>query len=94
MKKEIVYKLTANFEDFAHTTDEGVEFWLARDLQQLLGYGQWRNFQNVIAKAKVACEMSEQSIPDHFPDVSKMVDIGSGAKKNVEDIMLTRYAFA
>ncbi len=92
MKKEIVYKLTAHFEDFAHKTEEGVEFWLARDLQQLLGYGKWENFQNVIAKAKTACEISEQNIPDHFPDVRKMVTIGSGAQKEIEDILLTRYA--
>ena len=57
MKKEIVYKLTENFEDFLHNTEDGVEFWLARDLQHLLGYGKWDNFQNVISKAKTACEI-------------------------------------
>ena len=92
MKKDIVYKLTENFEDFLHKTDDGVEFWLARDLQHLLGYGKWDNFQNVISKAKTACEISGQDISDHFADVGKMVDIGSGAQKEIDDVMLTRFA--
>ncbi len=92
MKKDIVYKLTENFEDFLHKTDDGIEFWLARDLQHLLGYGKWDNFQNVISKAKTACEISGQDIADHFADVGKMVDIGSGAQKEIDDVMLTRFA--
>ena len=92
MKKDIVYKLTENFEDFLHKTEEGVEFWLARDLQHLLGYGKWDNFQNVISKAKTACELSGQDISDHFADVGKMVEIGSRAKKEIDDLMLTRFA--
>lgn len=92
MKKDIVIKLTENFEDFVHTTEDGVEFWLARDLQHLLGYGKWDNFQNVISKAKTACEISGQDISDHFADVGKMVDIGSGAQKEIDDLMLTRFA--
>ena len=70
----------------------GVEFWLARDLQHLLGYGKWDNFQNVISKAKTACELSGQDILDHFADVGKTVDIGSGAQKEIDDTMLTRFA--
>lgn len=92
MKIQIIHQLTENFENISHTTEQGVEFWLARDLQHLLGYNKWDNFQNVINKAKTACETSNQKIKNHFADVGKMVSIGSGAEKEVEDLMLTRYA--
>ena len=92
MNKNIIYSLTDNFEAHAHKTSDGVEFWMARDLQQLLGYTEWRNFTLVITKSKTACELSEQQVTDHFVDVNKMVAIGSGAEKPIADIMLTRYA--
>jgi DNA-damage-inducible protein D len=92
MKKELVKSLTDTFQNHSNTTDNGIEFWFARDIQHLLGYTEWRNFTNVITKAKTSCEASGNNISDHFVDINKMVNIGSGAQKQVEDIMLTRYA--
>ncbi|MCR4304874.1 MAG: DNA damage-inducible protein D [Gallionella sp.] len=92
MKTEIVHTLTDTFEAHAQQAENGIEFWLARDLQHLLGYDEWRNFTAVINKAKTACEVSDHAISDHFVDVNKMVDLGSGSQREVDDIMLTRYA--
>jgi DNA-damage-inducible protein D len=92
MKRELVKSLTDTFQEHSNTTDNGIEFWFARDIQHLMGYTEWRNFTNVITKAKTSCEVSGNNISDHFVDINKMVNIGSGAQKPVDDIMLTRYA--
>ena len=92
MKTELVNSLTSTFEACAQRADSGVEFWLARDIQHLLGYSEWRNFLTVINKGKTACEVSGHPISDHFVDVNKMVDLGSGSQRDIDDIMLTRYA--
>lgn len=92
MKSDLIHALTDTFEAHAQQAENGVEFWLARDLQFLLGYSKWDNFLNVISKAKTACEISEHQVSDHFADVGKMVDLGSGSQREVDDIMLTRYA--
>jgi len=88
MNSESIQELTSTFEAHAQQTENGIEYWLARDLQPLLGYTQWRNFLGTIGKAKTACERSERQVADHFADVSKMVDLGSGSQREVEDIML------
>lgn len=92
MKTEIIKTLITNFESCSQKTEKGVEFWLARDLQKLLGYAKWDNFISVLDKAKIACQNGGNLSEDHFADVGKMVDIGSGTKREVEDVMLTRLA--
>lgn len=92
MKKDLICALTNNFEAHAQQTDDGIEFWLARDIQYLLGYTKWDNFLNVVSKARASCEVSGHKVADHFADVGKMVELGSGSQRKVDDIMLTRYA--
>lgn len=91
MNKKLVIKLHNNFEDIAQEHD-GVAYWTARDIQPLLEYFEWRNFEEVIEKAKSACNGSEQSVEDHFVEVNKMVELGSGSKRAIKDYELTRYA--
>jgi DNA-damage-inducible protein D len=91
MEQQLIAKLHRNFEDYAHEKD-GVIFWYARELQGLLGYGRWENFENVLSKAKIACENAKNLINDHFRDVTKMIPMPKGAEKEILDIMLTRYA--
>ena len=92
MKQEIIQKLHKNFNDYVQKTESGLEFWFARDLQGLLGYDKWENFQKVIEKAKIACKNTGLIVEDHFPDVGKMVLTGSKAKREIDDIALTRHA--
>jgi DNA-damage-inducible protein D len=91
MEKETIKKLSKTFEECSYES-EGMEYWLARDLQDLLDYTQWRNFLNVVDKAKIACKTTGNEIPDHFADVSKTIHMPKGAEKQIDDIMLTRFA--
>ena len=91
MDKEIITKLKKSFEECANETD-GMEFWFARDLQALLDYDDWRNFLNVIEKAKVACKTSGHDVIDHFVDANKTIPMPKGASKEIPEIILTRYA--
>ncbi|MHA4740521.1 DNA damage-inducible protein D [Dyadobacter sp. MSC1_007] len=91
MEIQIITQLSRTFEESAYEQD-GVEYWLARELQLLLGYTDWRNFLNTVEKAKESCKNSSESVSDHFVDVNKMIEVGKGATRSQHDIMLTRYA--
>ena len=91
MKSDLVKRLHKNFEDYVHTLDH-VEFWFARDLQVLLGYAEWRNFQKVIKKAKESYKNSNHTISDHFVDANKSIPVPKGGERVIEDVLLTRYA--
>jgi DNA-damage-inducible protein D len=91
MKKEEILALFEQFEQAACEVNQ-IECWSARELQKLLGYSLWQNFTNVINKAKEACVNVGQPIADHFIDVNKMIVAGKGAQRDIDDILLTRYA--
>lgn len=91
MDKQTITKLKLNFDDIIHTTEDGLEYCHARQLQPLLGYTEWRNFLSVIDKAKIACQAAKGCTEDDFVDVNKIIDAGF-TKKAIQDIVLTRYA--
>lgn len=91
MKKELIAELLQKFEQAAYEY-KGIECWSARELQEILGYSQWRNFYNAIEKAKEACKNAGEAVSDHFADVSKTIQMPKGAEKEIDDLALTRYA--
>lgn len=90
--REIEQYNEQTFESIKHVNQEVQEFWYARELQKILGYTEWRNFLNTIQKAEISCEQSGNQIKDHFVEANKMVDIGSGTLRKIDDLMLSRYA--
>jgi len=89
---EIIEYSNKKFEDIKHIDEDGKEFWYARELQIVLTYTEWRKFEEVIDKAKIACKKSGFNVNDHFVDADKMVNIGSKTKRKIADYKLTRYA--
>ncbi|HIH11493.1 TPA: DNA damage-inducible protein D [Candidatus Woesearchaeota archaeon] len=91
MRKDFIQFLRKSFEEYVHTK-EGIEFWYARDLQILLDYDEWRNFLKVIEKAKISCKNAGQEIENHFVGINKTIAMPKGASKDIDDLLLTRYA--
>lgn len=79
MEKQTITKLNSSFEEYAYEQD-GIEYWLARELQELLGYADWRNFLNAVDKAKESCKTSGEAVSDHFVDINKMIETGTPCK--------------
>lgn len=91
MKKELIAELLQQFEAACYEI-KGVECWSARELQGILGYSRWENFTKALDRARKSCEAAGEAVSDHFRDITKMVELGSGSQREVEDIALTRYA--
>lgn len=93
METKDISLLKSKFDELAHIDEySGIEFWYARELQVAFSYSQWRRFSEVIEKAKLSCKTSGNIVNNHFADVGKMVDLGSGASREIADVKLTRYA--
>lgn len=92
MDKKTIITMKQTFDDIMHTTDDGsVEFWYARELMECLGYATWRRFKEAVERAKESCEGAGIEVSDHFAGVGKMIDLPKGARREVDDIMLTKY---
>lgn len=92
MDRNKLITLKSLFDEIVHTTEDGIEYWLARDLQKLLGYARWENFEEAIARAIESCKTIQAKPIDHFREVTKIVNLGSKTTREIKDYMLTRYA--
>src|SRR5713101_2203792 len=90
--EEIRVPRTSPFEEIRREAEDGSEYWSARDLAKILGYARWDKFKNAIERAEEACQNSGQAVADHFSHLGKMINLGKGAKRSVDDVLLSRYS--